>query len=209
MMVGRKLLEAERSKSKFVVTLKLIENPETGEKMSKSAGTYVPLTASPEDLFGKMMALPDAMVWTLFELVTDVPTEEIEALRASTRTGLEMRQAKARLAREIVAWVHSAEAARRAEEAFNRTFVEKQPPHAMQTFTVAAGTELPLVALLLKLGAARSNSEAVRLVRGGGVSIDGARMTDWRMRLRIEHEMILKVGKKKFFRIRVSENARG
>lgn len=204
MMVGRKLLEAEAGKSKFVIALKLVENPETGEKMSKSAGTYVPLTAPANDLFGRIMAIPDAMVWTLFELVTDVPQEEIGLLRAGATEGRGMRSAKVRLAGEIVSFIHGPHAATRAAVAFERIFVEKRPPLEIETMTIPAGTAVSLPALLVKTRAARSNSDAVRLIRGGGVSIDGVRVGDWRKPVTFTNDAVIRIGKKKFLKIRVT-----
>lgn len=203
MMVGKKLREAERGKSKFVIAMRLIEDSKTGRKMSKTEGNYVPLGAAPDDLYGKVMALPDGMVWPCIELATDMTDNEIRALRQKADAGTSMRDIKAVLAERIVATIHGARRAKQARDAFERTFVRKLPPTAMPVITVARRTAVFLPKFLAAHGLAASRSDAIRLIEEGGVAINDRVVRDWRTPMTFERGGVLRIGKKKFFRIRI------
>jgi tyrosyl-tRNA synthetase len=168
MLVGKKLCEAELGKRKFVIALRLLEDPATGKKMSKSEGNYIPLSASPEDMYGKVMALPDSMVWVCFELATEMPDADIHVLRQKAEKGESMRNIKAILAERIVASLYSADRAQRAREQFR---------HMMEgaiDVTDAKSLQVPPREKAVDFVArARqcSKSQAARLIEGGALHL--------------------------------------
>jgi len=143
-------------------------------KMSKSLGNYVGISEPPEQMYGKTMSVPDAVMWDWFALATDVPEMEIREMRtACEREEMNPRDAKARLAREIVTFYHSAKDADAAEDAFVKQFKNKEVPDDMPEIAVRSG-ERSLVDLLVETQLASSKSEARRLLDQGGVKVDGA-----------------------------------
>lgn len=211
MMVGKKLREAELGKSKFVVALRLLENPETGKKMSKSEGDYVPLSASPDDLYGKVMALPDGMVWPCFELATDMPDDEIHALRQETRKGKSMREIKAALAERIVTQLHGVNQAKQASEKFQR--ITKGAPEIfdVEPIRIEAGTKEKAVDFVARVKNC-SRSQASRLIEGGAVHLyekNTGKIIPVRMRdelIEFDTYQYIRIGKKKtenFYKIEI------
>jgi len=203
MMVGRHLRQIAGGQ-KFVVALKLLVDPKTGAKMSKTEGNYVPLSAEPDDLYGKIMALPDELIWPLFELLTDLSDAEIAFWRREVETGAKSkRAAKGYLARVIVGRFYGQALASAAEANFERIFVRHQAPPKMKTMLVGRGEKLDPVTLLLKAGLIESKSRGRRLIEGGGVRLDGKVLKDWREPLRFQTETIINVGKRRFLRIKI------
>jgi tyrosyl-tRNA synthetase len=202
MLVGRKMVEQIQGRNKFVVALRLLEDASTGKKMSKTEGTAVPLSAAPDDLFGRIMALPDAMIWTCFELITDMPLSQISALKKSSRSGLKTREAKALLAERVVSWVHSPRAAKISRKNFNRVFAQGLFPEKIDTVVVSKGSAVFLPKFLTEHNLSSSRTEAVRLLKGRGVAIDSKTVTDWKMPFVFARDAIMRVGKRKFLRIK-------
>jgi tyrosyl-tRNA synthetase len=161
-------------------------------------------------MFGKVMSLPDALMTHYFVLCTDVPLEEVQALERDWQEGrMNPRDVKRRLAREIVSLYHSREAAEHADENFIRIFSQRQAP------TEAPEVEIPanlirddgsvfLPALIAGIGYASSNSEARRLIQGGGVELDGERVSDPNATMSADalRGRLLRVGKHKFAKLR-------
>lgn len=200
LLVGRQFQEQEGQRPQVCLTTPLI-NGADGRKMSKSYGNAIALTAEPADMFGKVMALPDEVLGTWFELLTELPPEEIAALLAG-----HPREAKARLGREVVATLHGAEAGRLANEAFDRQFKQKELPSEIPELTYAGDWPaggLPLAVLLRELGLAPSSSDARRLIKQGGVKLDGQVQQDENLKLpRPTTSLLLQVGKRHFARLK-------
>jgi tyrosyl-tRNA synthetase len=184
----------------------LLVGTEGKMKMSKSLGNYIALEDPPQEMYGKVMSLPDDVMMDYYELVTDVPDKEVaeigEALHTRTVNPMEL---KMRLAREIVEQFHSAEAAQEAEEHFTRVFRERELPEEPEVHEVHFGQvtdshgRTNLASLLADLGAVPSRSEARRLIRQGAVEIDGkVAATDV---VELHDGMVLRVGKRRFLRI--------
>ncbi len=168
-------------------------------KMSKSLGNYVGVAEAPEQMFGKVMSIPDAPLWDWFALTTDVPMPEIEKMKKDCAGGkMNPRDAKARLAREIIAQYHSPAAADAAEEAFVKTFKNKELPDEIPEVAVRAGKR-PLVDLLVEAKLAPSKSEARRLVTQGGVKVDGRVVNDPAAEVEVGKKKILIQKGKRFF----------
>lgn len=171
-----------------------------GRKMSKSFGNTIDLTDPPNEMYGKVMSTADSVLIEYFELATDVPRAEIaEMSRAMTEGGVNPRDLKMRLGREIVAMFHGKEAATGAEAEFVRVFQQRQMPTDMPVVTLAAPT--PLVDVMLAAGLAASKSEARRLISQGGVEIAGQRVADAQAVVPAQDGLVVQVGKRRFVRV--------
>ncbi len=201
MLCGRRLMKAVKNKDKFVLATKLFTDP-GGKKMGKTEGNAVNLDVSPEEMYGKIMNWPDGLIVPGFELCTDLSINEINQISNKIKEGkLNPRQAKAMLAREIVAIYHNEKLAGRAETEFNRIFKEKKAPSEIPEIQIQK-EEIPLIDLLTKTGLTASKSEARRLILQKAVKIDGKIQEDWQAIVRIKKGALLQIGKRKFIRIR-------
>ena len=201
-LMGRGLQEAEGQEPQCVVLSPLLVGTDGKEKMSQSLGNYVSIQDAPNDMFGKTMSIPDDLIRNWFELCTDVPLSEVEALLGA---GQNPRDAKVRLGREIVALYHGDEAADGAVAYFVETFSKRQQPVEAPEREIPAelGDEFPLASLIGLLGMARSNSAARDLIKQGGVSLDGERFGDPAGRV-AKGDLVgktLRVGKHQFARL--------
>jgi len=192
MMVGRDLEKMYLNKEKFVVTTKLLADPEVESKMSASEGPYVSLNAKPEELFGAVMALSDGIVSSCFELCTEVPMEEIDKLKSE-----HPRDVKARLAFEIIKLIYGEDKAKKAKEEFEKVFKEGGVPEEMEEFKVEGSKKI--VDVLIESGLVESKSEARRLIAGKGVVLDDEVIEDWDTE--VSSGKVLKVGKHRFIKI--------
>ena len=187
-----------------VVTMPILVGLDGERKMSKSLGNYVGITEAPQEIFGKMMSIPDDLMWTYYELVTDRKPQEIAALKKEVSTGkLHPMDAKMRLAQEVVSDFHGPDAGRKAADNFQRVFRDRQAPEEAPVQKVPRGTSQKLTALLVELKLAPSKSEAERLIKQGGVEIDSVSVEDPRkvVDLSKSREFLLRAGKKKFVRV--------
>jgi tyrosyl-tRNA synthetase len=198
LLMGRTLQEKEGQEPQVIVMTPLIEGTDGVRKMSKSYGNAVGILESPEEIFGKIMSIPDTLIARYMILLTDIPEDEVDRLGASGRP----RDAKARLAEEVVSMLHGREAGRAAFERFNAIFSRKEAPEEMPEIAAAAGEDLPT--LLVRAGMTASKGEARRLIEGGGVrrESDGG----WAKIASIEDLFaganVLKIGKKgRFLRV--------
>ncbi len=197
LLVGRQLQEQKQMTPQVCFTMPLI-NGTDGRKMSKSYGNAIGLTDPASDMFGKVMSIEDAAMPSWFMHLTRLPEAEIEALLAG-----HPREAKARLAGEIVSFLHSAEDAAAALEAFNKQFRDRQLPDDIPERTwPGEQDELPLAILLKELGLASSTSDARRLVQQGGVRLDGeVRREPMQPIPRPSEAVLVQVGKRRFARV--------
>ncbi len=172
------------------------------KKMSKSLGNYVGISEPSDDMYGKVMSIPDAIMWDWFALTTDLDQKEIADLRTSCEIGrMNPRDAKARLAREIVAMYHSANAAATAEQHFKNLFQKKETPDDVPSVATDAG-ERALVDLLVETKLASSKGEARRLIVQGGVKVAGAVVANPDATVRIGKEpMLIQKGKRHFVHV--------
>ncbi|PIW74632.1 MAG: tyrosine--tRNA ligase [Candidatus Portnoybacteria bacterium CG_4_8_14_3_um_filter_44_15] len=202
MLCGRDLIKAVKDKEKFVLTLKLLVDP-AGKKMGKSEGNVVWLDDEPNEMFGKVMSWPDEAIAPAMELATDISTEEIEETEKKIKEGkLNPRDAKARLARELVKIHHGAKQADQAEKEFNRVFKEKDKPTEMPVYQ-SKKEKMKLVDLLIKTKPSPSKSEARRLIEQGGVKIDDEVVKDWQKEIELKDGMVIQAGRRKFLQIKL------
>ncbi len=197
-MAARELMARSGLAKQVVMVMPILAGLDGREKMSKSKGNYVGVAEDPHEMFGKLMSIPDSLMPNYFELLTDLPIDRIHSLTDAHTT--HPREAKDILGRIVVEEFHDREAANRASEEFRRRFSEGQLPSEIETRTVSA-SPIGLPRLLVEVGFASSNSDARRLVEGGGVSLDGARLSDPTAEITITGEPVLKVGKRRVCRL--------
>ena len=174
LLAGRELMEKSGMDPQVCLTLPLLEGTDGVQKMSKSYGNYIGLTDEPDDMFGKVMSIPDTLIVKYFRLCTALSVEDVDVIEADLDAGRSHPNlVKRRLAREIVVLYHGPGAGESAEAAFDRVFREHQAPVDVPEVAVEATPVMHLPALLKDLGLAATTSEARRLIDGGGVRIDG------------------------------------
>ncbi|HEX8130321.1 MAG TPA: tyrosine--tRNA ligase [Pyrinomonadaceae bacterium] len=202
MLVGRNLQREYEQEPQVVITMPLLEGTDGVQKMSKSYGNYIGINEAAQEMFGKIMSVSDELMWRYYELLTDLRTDEITALRAASEAGeRNPRDLKVELAKHIIADFHSASDAGAAEAEFNRIFKRKEIPDEIEERTIAAGAwKLPR--LLVETALAPSMGEARRLIEQGGVRIDGERRAEDEVNLNAEQTILIQVGKRRFLRVR-------
>jgi tyrosyl-tRNA synthetase len=174
LLLGRDLMRAEGLEPQVVMTLPLLTGIDGVEKMSKSLGNAIGILDPPGEMFGRIMSIPDALLWSYYELLTDIPAGEIAARRRRVETGEENpRDAKADLARRITANFHGADAAARAEEDFRRAFSRGEVPEEVETREVSAEGGGPAAKALVALGLCASMREARRKIAEGALKVYG------------------------------------
>ena len=199
LLVGRELQKEYGQEPQCILTMPLLVGLDGVEKMSKSKGNYVGITDAPGEMFGKLMSISDDLMWTYYELLSSLSIEAIAALRAECAAGLNPREAKARLAGEMVARFHGAPAAASAREAFDARFARGALPEDLPEVSVA-GAPLGVAQLLRQAGLVASSSEALRNVEQGGVRIDGDRIVDKGLKL-AAGTYVVQVGKRRAARV--------
>lgn len=191
MLIGRELQSKINKKEKFVMTLPMILGID-GKTMSKTSGNCVWLDDSADQMFGKIMSMPDTIVPNYFKVLTRVSLKEIEALSPL--------ESKTRLASEIVTLYHGKTEALRAAQEFSRVFKEKGLPSDVPEISIKE-KEIQILDLLVRLKMSTSKAEARRLVEQGGVAIGDEIQKDWKKTVKIEKNKIIRVGKRKFVKI--------
>jgi tyrosyl-tRNA synthetase len=214
-LVARELQRAnplgEPQEPQCVITFPLLVGTDGVEKMGKSLNNYIGITEPPDQVFGKIMSIPDDAIVPYFELCTDVPAEEVVQMSADMESGkLNPRDGKRRLGREIVTLYHSAEAAEKADETFMSVFSTQRAQTRDDYEAVAEEIAIPeslrgkpvwIATALAELGLASSKGEARRLIKGGGVYLDERRVSDPQEEVDLKPGMLVRVGKRRVVRI--------
>ena len=199
LLVGRKYQEEFGQKPQIVMTMPLIEGTDGNLKMSKSYNNYVAITDTPQDVYGKIMSIPDSLMFKYAKLLTDLDVEKAEKDVKSEK--LHPMEFKKRLAFEITKWLHDEESAKKAEEYFVSTFSKKETPKEIKE--VEAKNGMKLSQFLKEIGATPSSSEAKRLIKQGGVKIDNTPVKDPFFVTNFKGGEIIRVGKLKFYKIKI------
>jgi len=201
-LVGRTLMEQYGMEPQVVVLCPLLVGTDGKEKMSQSLGNYIGVRDEPNDMFGKTMSIPDEIIENYFELSTDVPMDEVKAL---LEPGKNPRDAKVRLAKEIVKLYHGDAAGEEAERYFVETFSKRQQPVEAEEAEIPADSIedgfVTVPAMLVALGMAKSNGAAKDLIKAGAVSLEGEKVTELRLSVDDLKGKVLKVGKHQFKRL--------
>jgi tyrosyl-tRNA synthetase len=204
LLVGRNLMKEEELEPQVILTMPLLAGLDGVEKMSKSVGNAIGLEEAPREIFGKTMSIPDELMWDWLLLLTEIEETEIEERRHQVETGaLHPKEVKEELASTLTARYHDQEEAEAARQEFNRVFAGGGVPETVAE-VVLSGSR-PLVKLLYELDLVPSKREAQRLVKQDAVSIDGAKVSDPFLAVEPRAEpYLLKVGKRRFVRVRIS-----
>jgi tyrosyl-tRNA synthetase len=204
LLVHRAIQREHGLPGQAILTMPILVGLDGQRKMSKSLGNYVGITEPPGEMFGKMMSIPDELMWSYYELLTDRTPQQIAALKKEVSgSALHPMDAKMRLAEEVISDFHGKEAARKAAENFQRVFRDRQAPTEAPTVRLPKGPLKKLTALLVDLKLTPSKAEAERLIKQKAVEIDGAMIEDPRKDVDLSKsaDFLLRAGKKKFLRI--------
>jgi tyrosyl-tRNA synthetase len=204
LLVHREIQREYGLPGQAILTMPILVGLDGQRKMSKSLDNYIGITETPEDMFGKLMSIPDSLMWSYLELLTDRTTNVIENLKTNVQAGTtHPKQVKVSLASEIVREFYGEEAALKAAARFQRVFSDRQAPEESRPLNLACGppTQLSTLVFISKLAASRS--EAERLIKQKAVEIDGVVIDDPRKEIDVTKptSFLLRVGKKRFVRI--------
>ncbi|MGR9105725.1 MAG: tyrosine--tRNA ligase [Gammaproteobacteria bacterium] len=204
LLVGRQLQENYGQTPQVVITMPILEGLDGVQKMSKSLGNYIAIADPAEEMFGKIMSISDELMWRYFELLSFRPLNEIRAWQKESESGANPRDFKYRLADELVTRFHDAAAARVAFDAFRLRFQQGGVPDDLELKSFKTPEEGYAIANLLKdAGLTASTSESYRILKQGGVRIDGEKVSDLKLILSSGTTRVYQVGKRKFARIRL------
>ncbi len=209
-LVARDVMRAYGLEPQVVLCYPLLVGTDGTEKMSKSLGNYVGITESPGSMFGKLMSIADEMMLEYWRLLLDAGPQEVAALKADLDSGARHpREVKDELARRIVAQYHSEAEARAASEEFRRVYGAGELPADLPTCVIPrcelAGGKIWMPKLLKLCDLVQGTSEGKRLVQQGGVSVDGEKWTDPEGQVEVRAGMVLRVGRRRFARVEVSD----
>jgi len=198
MKVGREIQEIFGQEPQDIMTLKMLSGLDS-RKMSTSWGNVINILDKPKEMYGKIMSMKDELIEDYFELCTKIPLNEIKKIKNP-------RNAKARLAREVVKLYHGEKQAKIAEEEFKRIFKEKELPSKIPIFFTSKKV-YPILDLLFDSKQVASKSEAKRVILSGGVSVkikdEKLKIKDWREKIKIQEGLVIQVGKRRFIKIKI------
>ena len=206
-LMGRNLQKDYGQESQIAMFMPLLEGTDGIEKMSKSLGNYIGINEEPNDIYGKVMSIPDNLIIRYFELVTDIHPDDLENMKASLNAGdVNPRDIKMKLAREITALYHGHESAALAEEHFRMVFQRREMPHNITEYEISLSMidsdGVDVVKLLVQIGFSSSNSEARRLISQGALKINGNKIDTFKIDNICDGDVI-QAGKLKFIKIRI------
>ncbi len=202
LLVGRDIQREFGIEPQVILTVPLLVGTDGIEKMSKSYDNYIGIDEPAKEIYGKTLSIPDNSIYTYFELATNVSNEELKIIKNSLENpATNPRDIKRALARKFVEMYHSAEAAIESEKEFDNIFVKKGLPDEIPEFKVEGIKGIEILDLIVMTGAAPTKSEARRLLQQGGVTIDSQKVDDIKYMVKLDAPFILKVGKRKFYKI--------
>jgi tyrosyl-tRNA synthetase len=211
LLVGRELQEKMGQRPQQCFIMPILPGTDGVRRMGKSLGNYIAIEDPPSEMYGKIMSLPDSVLPTYFELLTDAPQEELTALNSAVSTGsAEVMDWKKQLGRKMVGWFHSAQAADKAQNEFQRVVQRGEAPADAPELAVTAATEgvveasedgvtVEVARLLVAAGLSKSRSEALRLLDQGAIELEGEPVTQ--NTVRMAYGSLLKVGRRRFVRV--------
>ena len=199
LLMGRDLQRSRGQAPQIVLTLPLLEGLDGVNKMSKSLGNYIGVSEPANDIYGKVLSASDELMFRYFDLLSDLGSEEIAVLKADMESGaLHPKEIKKQLARELTARFHSDEAAKQAEENFEKVFRKGGLPDDIEEKHIKSEEDIWLPQLLVDLEMVKSTSDGRRMIKQNAVSIDGKKVTDMKTNISPEGEILVKVGKRRF-----------
>ena len=204
LLVGRELQRAYDQEPQVVLTVPILEGLDGTNKMSKSLNNYIGVDDVPDEMFGKIMSISDELMWRWFELLSFMPEKDIAALKKEMEAGKNPRDIKFILAEELVDRFHADGDGKICREAFLQRFQKGLMPEDILSLSMDIdGDSIPLTNLLKNAEMAASTSEAMRLIKQGGVKIDSEKVEDVKLEILKGSEAIYQVGKRKFLKIKL------
>ena len=202
LLMGRDLQRSRGQEPQVVLTMPLLEGLDGVNKMSKSLGNYIGITESADNIYGKVLSVSDELMFRYFELLSDLTNTEIAQLREHLEKNLlHPKEVKKQLARELTARFHGGEAARAAEENFEKVFQKGGIPDEVPEMRFTATEPVALPQLLLDAELVTSTSEARRMIKQSAVSINGEKVKDINFQVKPLGELLIKVGKRRFSKV--------
>ena len=204
LLVGRELQRAYDQEPQVVLTVPILEGLDGKNKMSKSLDNFIGIDERPEEMFGKIMSISDELMWRWFELLSFIPQKEINNLRKKVDEGTNPRDIKFLLAEELVDRFHETGQGASCRESFLQRFQKGSlPDDIKETSLTIESDSIPLTNLLKNTDMTSSTSEAMRLIKQGGVKIDSEKVLDPKKEIQKGSEAVYQVGKRKFLKIRI------
>ncbi len=206
LLTGREIQQDYGIEPQVVLTLPVLVGLDGHQRMSKSIGNYIGIDEPPNEIFGKVMSIPDSLIYSYFELATDVPETRLAEIKAILEAGrTNPMDIKKELGETLVREYYDAGDAKDAREEFERVFSRKETPEDVPEFDASDyGGRVWIVQLLEDGGLVNSRGEARRLIRGGGVSIDGDKVSDENLEFELKDGSLIKAGKRRFLKIKLS-----
>jgi tyrosyl-tRNA synthetase len=203
LLVGRDIQREFGMEPQVILTLPLLTGTDGVEKMSKSLNNYIGITESPSEIYGKTLSIADSLIFSYFELTTDVDAETLAEIRDRLNDGrTNPRDLKRQLARTLVRMYHDEDSARQAEEEFDRIFIKKDVPRHIDEISLEMNEDgIGVIELMVKTAMVPSKSEARRLIQQGGVKIDNKKVSDANDRIQTRNPFVMQVGKRKFLKV--------
>ncbi|MBT2687661.1 tyrosine--tRNA ligase [Bacillus sp. ISL-47] len=205
-LMGRHLQEHFEKEKQVVILLPLLEGLDGKEKMSKSKNNYIGVDEDPNNMYGKTMSIPDELIAKYFNLVTDLPVPDKELIAEQLEEGiLHPRDAKMQLGKTIVRMYHGSEAAEKAEQHFRTIFQKGAMPENIPEVEWKGADEMPLTDLIAELGLLPSKTEARKMIANGGIRLNGEKVGDVKLTVKITDGLVLQAGKRKFVKLILSQ----
>ncbi|WP_078412474.1 tyrosine--tRNA ligase [Priestia abyssalis] len=203
-LMGRHFQEKFGKEKQVAILMPLLEGLDGVEKMSKSKKNYIGIDESPQEMYGKAMSIPDELMNKYFELVTDLPSEQIQTIKEELKAGtLHPRDAKMLLGKTIVRMYHGEDLAEQAEQHFISVFQQGLIPDEIPVVKWEGKTEINVIDLLVELNMLNSKSEARRMIENRGVRINGEKIEDPQLPISIVDDLTIQVGKRKFVKVKI------
>jgi tyrosyl-tRNA synthetase len=204
LLVGRELQRAYDQEPQVVLTVPILEGLDGTNKMSKSLNNFIGIDEKPDEMFGKIMSISDDLMWRWFELLSFISEAEIKNLRQQVHGGANPRDIKFILAEELVDRFHGASNGSTCKEQFLQRFQKGSLPEEIKDISIEIESDsIPLTNLLKSTEMTSSTSEAMRLIKQGGVKIDSEKVSDPKLEIQSGSEAIYQVGKRKFLKIKI------
>jgi tyrosyl-tRNA synthetase len=209
LLVGRDLQREYHQDPQVIITMPIIEGTDGVEKMSKSLGNYIGISEPPSDMYGKIMSIPDKLMVSYFELLTDISYRDLKQVEKDLKESrIHPRDVKKRLAKEIVKLYHGYSQANEAEKYFEKVFQDKVDPEKIENLLIIPSCDLKknklwVVKLVKMTKFLSSTGEVLRMIDQGGIRINHKKITNSNLDLEIKDGDILRVGKLNFYRIKI------
>ncbi|MEA1986809.1 MAG: tyrosine--tRNA ligase [Candidatus Marinimicrobia bacterium] len=200
LLLARDLQREYNQIPQAIITLPILEGLDGVNKMSKSLDNYIGLTEKPNEMYAKLLSIPDELIIRYFTLASDLDIQAIEQIENKLKTGINPRDIKHDLAFEITKSYYSAEDAKNASDEFKKLFIKKDIPDEMPEYKCSSN-QIILPNILLDANVVSSKGEAKRLIKQGGVSINKKKVTEFLKEIEIKNGDVVKVGKRKFLRL--------